>query len=86
MITSGDTAKYFAKGVKTFREIPMFVDGEVLRPDRVVVSNDKTWVVDFKTGAYNEKQHKEYISKVERYANALRRMGYKNVETVILYL
>ncbi|MCR5192684.1 MAG: UvrD-helicase domain-containing protein [Bacteroidales bacterium] len=86
MITSGDNAKYFAKGVLSLRELSMFVDGEVLRPDRVVVSGDKTWVVDFKTGAFSDKKHQEYINQVEQYASALSRMGYKNVEPVILYL
>ena len=86
MMMKEENRRYFAQGAKVLCEQWMMVDGELERPDRVVVDGDRTWVVDFKTGEYDEKRHGKYLRQVDRYADALCRMGYQNIEPVIIYL
>lgn len=57
-------------------------DGSILRPDRVVLESNKTWVVDFKTGKPNASHHQQ----VARYAATLRAMELPDVQGMILYL
>lgn len=52
------------------------------RPDRVIMSDDETIVIDYKTGRFRKK-HKE---QVEAYMNHLIRMGYPNVKGYVWYI
>jgi len=73
----------FASDVKVLNETSiLFPNGNLLRPDRVVFLEDKVVVIDYKTGEANA-SHKEQI---EQYCDAIREMGYKNVEGRILYV
>lgn len=56
--------------------------GETYQPDRVVVKNNKTFLVDYKTGE-RELKHTEQLTN---YRNLLNQMGYKNIEASLLYL
>lgn len=62
------------------------VDGrlETRRPDRVMVSPDRTRavVVDFKFG----QKHNRYMGQVKEYMNLLKQMGYSNIEGYIWYV
>lgn len=57
-------------------------NGDILRPDRIVVDNDETAVIDYKTG----KKDIKHRDQVETYANALSSMGYKNLNKYLIYL
>jgi ATP-dependent exoDNAse (exonuclease V) beta subunit len=56
-------------------------DGTRLRPDRVIEFRDKTIIIDYKTGAVVE----DYRQQLNRYADALWRMGHGVVERKIVY-
>jgi ATP-dependent exoDNAse (exonuclease V) beta subunit len=56
-------------------------DGTLLRPDRVVELEGKTIIVDYKTGVPDE-MHKQQLN---RYADALWKMGHKIVERKLVY-
>ena len=67
--------------VKT--EMPVLPQsGRINRLDRVMIKGNNAIVVDFKSGAVQEK-HK---IQVRHYAGLLRRMGYSTVEGYIVYL
>jgi ATP-dependent helicase/nuclease subunit A len=66
--------------VKTEREI-ILPDGEILRPDRVLIKGDKAVVIDFKTG----KESTAHARQINRYAEILSQMNYKEVEKFIVY-
>ena len=51
------------------------------RPDRVIVNENETIVIDYKSGGKNEK-HKEQVSI---YMYLLTQMGYKNVKGYVWY-
>ena len=55
--------------------------GETLRPDRVVVLNDRVVVIDYKTG----KQTDKHIGQVEAYKQELQHIYAKPVEGYLLY-
>ena len=77
-----DAARFFDPAYRSLRECSIAWKGEVLRPDRVVLTPDATWVVDFKTGAPAADHH----SQVQTYCDAIRAMGYSNVQGFLLYL
>ncbi len=76
----------FQKGLRVLCEQPLAVDGQVLRPDRIVFAPDAVYVVDYKTGAQTPEAQQRYQQQVDTYAAALRRMGYSPVHTAIIYL
>lgn len=56
--------------------------GEVLRPDRVLVKDDKLIVIDFKTG----KRETAHEKQIRNYAEVLRKMDQRPVESFLIYL
>ena len=66
--------------VKNEREI-LTPDGETYIPDRLLISNEKTIILDYKTG--NPK--KQYTDQIIQYSNILLQMGYLNVEKYLIY-
>lgn len=75
---------YFETGVEVNNEIEILTsNGDILRPDRVVVNNDRAIVIDYKTG---KKQNSKYHSQMRDYEFALRDLGYKEVVKILLYI
>jgi len=73
----------FAPEVKVLNETSiLFPNGNLLRPDRVVFLEDKVVVIDYKTGD----AHASHKEQIDQYCDAIREMGYKNVEGRILYI
>ena len=66
--------------MKNEREI-LTPDGETYIPDRLLISNEKTIILDYKTG--NPK--KQYTDQIIQYSNILLQMGYLNVEKYLIY-
>lgn len=57
-------------------------DGTTYQPDRVVVKNNTTYLIDYKTGE-KETSHEKQINN---YRNQLIKMGYSNVKAQLLYV
>ncbi len=75
---------YFKKGlnVKTEHEI-LTADGNILRPDRVVIyDNKKAAVIDFKTG----KPEDYHIKQINQYSGLLSEMGYTVSASLLVYV
>jgi ribosomal protein L16 Arg81 hydroxylase len=58
-------------------------DGVMYRPDRVMISENRTVVVDYKFGL---EQKASYTRQIANYCDLLRQMGYENVEGYIWYI
>lgn len=56
--------------------------GESYQPDRVVVKENKTYLVDYKTGERESK----HIEQIDNYRNILNQMGYQNINAQLLYI
>lgn len=57
-------------------------DGSVLRPDRVVISNGKVTIVDYKFGEH----HASYERQLKKYADVWTRMGYEDITACLWYV
>jgi len=56
--------------------------GETYQPDRVVVKNNTTYLIDYKTGEQSPAHEKQ----INNYKSLLTQMGYKNITTYLLYI
>lgn len=54
-----------------------------IRPDRVMIKDDKVVIVDYKFG---ESIESKYVKQVQNYARSIRSMGYANVEGYLFYV
>ncbi|MBQ8272359.1 MAG: UvrD-helicase domain-containing protein [Tidjanibacter sp.] len=69
------------ESVKSEREI--IYNSRSWRPDRVITKGDRAVIVDYKFGLGTPANHRRQI---ERYADLLRRMGYKDVSGYLWYV
>lgn len=75
--------KYFSKDYKIKMECEiMSRNGEILRPDRICISNIETCIIDFKTGAIEDKK---YNKQMLNYQQALEDLNYKNIKKILVY-
>ncbi len=83
LISNKEVEKYFSKQyqIKTECEI-MSINGEILRPDRICISENETCIIDFKTGSENNQKYKQQMLA---YENALTDLNYKNIKKILLY-
>ncbi len=74
---------WFAKDLKVVRERDIITkEGEIQRPDRVVINDGEVVVIDYKFGG----KHPQYTQQVEHYCKLLREMGYRQrIRGVIWY-
>ncbi len=77
-----DCNKFFAPNAEVKTECDILYNGELRRPDRIVITDADTYVVDFKTGKPND-SHKQQVAE---YCNAITEMGYQNVSGHLIYI
>ena len=72
-----------ADGTEVLNETQLIdTDGEVYRPDRVLVKDGKVTVIDYKFG----EKRRSYHRQVAHYADIYRRMGYSEITPIIWYV
>ena len=57
-------------------------DGEMYRPDRVVISDGRVTVIDYKFGEH----YGTYVSQLRKYAEIWKSMGYEDVSAFLWYV
>lgn len=78
-----EASGWFEEGWEVRTEVPILpLSGKLNRLDRVMIKGKHAVVVDFKSGAVQEK----YKLQVKRYAQLLREMGYEPVDGYVFYL
>ena len=77
-------SNHFAEGNQVLNEQTIIQkEGRSIKPDRMVIdSNNKVFLLDYKTGASNPK----YKIQLENYQKAIEDMGYEVVEKVLIYI
>lgn len=58
------------------------IDGSMHRPDRVVISDGKVFIIDYKSGEHR----RSYERQLSKYADIWRRMGYGDVSSYLWYV
>ena len=83
VVSHPDLQKFFDPGqvIKNETEI-MLSNGEVVRPDRVVIQNDVLTIIDYKTG----EEKKQDYDQMKKYYEAFSGLGYKEIATKIVYI
>jgi len=74
---------FFAPGleIKTESEI-LLSDGSSYRPDRLIINDKNTIVIDYKTG----KPEENHFAQIRHYGRLLEEMDYQNVEKYLIYV
>ena len=76
-------SSYFLKGSLIRNEQDILTNnGKVLRPDRLVIRDNKATIIDYKTGKKNPSYHEQIYS----YADALEAMGYEIENKILIYI
>lgn len=76
---------WFPEGsdAKVLNEVTLIdTDGEMYRPDRVVLSGGRVVIIDYKFGEHR----RSYGRQLKRYADIWRRMGHSEVDAYIWYV
>ena len=55
--------------------------GKTYIPDRIMFNNNQLVIIDYKTGEKDSK----HIEQIVNYSNALRMMGFNNIERYLIY-
>lgn len=78
-----DLFKYFFKeDWEVYTERSIFWNGQMYKPDRVIVKNNEAIVVDYKKEIRNEK----YQKQIRGYGYVLKQLGYTNVRLYLVYV
>ncbi len=83
IITHPKLQSFYSHGntIKNEKDI-ITKNGSIIRPDRVVIKDDKASIIDYKTG----KADSRYKEQVYDYADALEEMGYTIEHKIIIYI
>ncbi|OFY49224.1 MAG: hypothetical protein A2W85_15135 [Bacteroidetes bacterium GWF2_41_31] len=74
---------YFSPGVWCRNETELLLNsGEIIRLDRVVKTDNKLVIIDYKTGVKSP----EHSMQMEKYRQALTNLGYGEVKALLVYL
>jgi hypothetical protein len=83
MISRADVARWFDEKSEVMTEPDILTgDGDIRRPDRIVISNGKVMVVDYKFG----EERSEHIRQIDNYRKLLIGMGYDVEEASLWYV
>ena len=83
IIKHPDLYSYYQEGNTILNEKDILTEtGSLLRPDRLVVKDNKATIIDYKTGKKNPKYHEQIYA----YALALETMGYIVENKIIIYI
>jgi len=74
---------WFSGKYKVLNERSLLTNERMLRPDRIMISENTVIVVDYKTG---EKKSDNYNRQVNRYAKTLKETGFEKVEGFLWYI
>jgi predicted Ser/Thr protein kinase len=76
-------APHFEKGLIIKNESEIITDnGELFRPDRVVINGKKAVIIDYKTGGEKSSHKKQVI----QYGELLQKMGYEVTAKLVVYI
>jgi ATP-dependent exoDNAse (exonuclease V) beta subunit len=81
-IQIAEERNWFRSDAETLTETEMLLqDGSIMRPDRIIISDEEVIVIDYKTGAAEDKHE----IQVRQYAGVLKEMGYQQIKMYLVY-
>lgn len=83
ILSLNDVKPFFTDVDRVMNETSILLpSGSSYKPDRVVMKNNETIIIDYKTG--NKEQ--SHLKQLANYQSILLEMGYKNIKSYLLYL
>ncbi|WP_165750300.1 UvrD-helicase domain-containing protein [Cellulophaga sp. Z1A5H] len=83
IIEHRDLKEFYTKDAIVKNETDIITkNGIILRPDRLVINENKATIIDYKTGARNI----SYKDQIDTYAYAIEEMGYQINKKIIIYI
>ncbi|GGG38174.1 ATP-dependent helicase [Croceivirga lutea] len=83
VVNNNQLQHYFSEGLTIKNEVEILTeDNVVLRPDRLVIKENRATIIDYKTGIPS---HNHEI-QLNSYAHAIQRMGYQIEEKLLVYI
>ena len=83
IINHPELEAFFNPNYTVFNEHNIISPNEInLKPDRLVIHNSEAFLIDYKTGAQDEKHKKQ----IENYARVIEKMNLKVTKKVVLYI
>ncbi|RUA30923.1 MAG: hypothetical protein DSY76_01990 [Bacteroidetes bacterium] len=90
IITDEKIRDYFSKNNREINENSIILpDGNQLRPDKVILRENKTIIIDYKLSNYtslSETEQKKHFSQLQNYQNILKEMKYPSIEAHLIYI
>lgn len=84
LLNMPDAAPWYDGTARVLNEVDiLFGNGLSKRPDRVMITDDRVIVVDYKFGEHPDQR---YHSQIRNYLKLIRQMGYKEVEGFLWYV
>ena len=81
-ISEVDDRGWFCGG-EVMNEVSLVnTDGQIYRPDRVILKEGKVIIIDYKFGEHEQK----YLSQLRKYSDIWKRMGYGDVQAYLWYV
>jgi len=76
-------SKYFLKSAMVKNESEVYDgNGNILRPDRLVVLGDELAIIDYKTGKVSQKYH----TQIKDYHTVMKKIGYEKINCFLVYI
>jgi superfamily I DNA/RNA helicase len=83
LVSVPSVSEWFRPGNKVLREAEILLpSGSTKRPDRIILSDGKAVIIDFKFG----KEEPHYIRQISEYRDLMSAMGYSDVSAFIWYV
>ncbi len=84
LIHNSTLKKYFTGELTVKNEVEIITgEGEILRPDKIVLQDKAATIIDYKTGKQNTKA---YLPQMNKYYQALVSMGFSTVKNILVYI
>ncbi len=79
-----DITGWFEDGLTIIAENEIILPGgATMRPDRVIIQNNKATVIDYKFGKHKNEEHRQQVA---RYCEQMKLMGYTDVKGYLWYV
>ncbi|MCG0015448.1 UvrD-helicase domain-containing protein [Winogradskyella immobilis] len=83
IITHPDLKNYYTDSYTIYNEQDIITtNGNIIRPDRLVIKDNQAIIIDYKTGAEDIK-HK---SQLDNYTSVINNMGYNVLKKILVYI
>jgi len=82
LLINEQASRWFSSDWKVYNEMSIITPEAEFRPDRVVVKDEETVIIDYKTGVRKDADKRQML----KYIELLENMGYNNVKAYLWYL